>query len=103
LYEINTSTIKSIWGKRLQKINIYSAVAVGKGGGSVVAGGVWVLVEVALGVKVTVCVGVDVGVSVGIKVAVLVGVIDGVIVGVKVGNRVGMIGARVLVTIGVIV
>lgn len=60
--------------------------------------------EVAEGVKVFVFVRVEVGVSVGVgvTVAVLVGVIVGVFVGVKVGKRVGMIGAGVLVTIGVI-
>ncbi len=57
---------------------------------------------VAVGVKVLVWDGVIVGVSVGIVVGVLVGVIVGVFVGVKVGKRVGMIGAGVLVSIGVI-
>ncbi len=102
LYEINNSMIRANPEKRLPKDQI-SDVAVGKGGGSVVAGWVWVLVEVAVGVKVLVGWGVEVGVSVEVGVAVLVGVIVGVFVGVKVGKRVGIIGAGVLVKIGVAV
>jgi len=45
-------------GKRLHKINTYQGVAVGEGGGSVVAGWVCVLVGVDVGVKVFVGCGV---------------------------------------------